>query len=132
MTPNEIKKALECCMIKTPPFKCEECPLLRGTSNSCIYECKELAYNLINQYEAEIEDLDFAEHHLEKVLAEYERNVRELELKLKDARVEIDRLEKHNTEMARKHYQDGKVEAIKEFAERLKINVGRMPVYHFN
>ena len=33
---------------------------------------------------------------------------------------EIERLQKHNTEMARKHYQDGRAEAIKEFAERIK------------
>ena len=34
-------------------------------------------------------------------------------------RAEIERLEKHNTEYARKHYQDGRAEAIKEFADRL-------------
>lgn len=55
MTDNEIIKALGCCKIKTPPYKCEECPLLRGTSNSCISECKELAYDLINRQKAEIE-----------------------------------------------------------------------------
>lgn len=57
MTDNDIIKALECCKIKTPPYKCEECPLLRGVSNSCIYECKELAYDLINRQKAEIERL---------------------------------------------------------------------------
>ena len=34
-------------------------------------------------------------------------------------KAEIERLQKHNTEMARKHYQDGRTEAVKEFAERL-------------
>ena len=34
-------------------------------------------------------------------------------------KAEIERLEKHNTEYARKHYQDGRAEAIKEFADRL-------------
>lgn len=57
MNDNDIIKALECCKIKTPPYKCEECPLLRGVSNSCIYECKELAYDLINRQKAEIEGL---------------------------------------------------------------------------
>ena len=57
MNDNDIIKALECCKIKTPPYKCEECPLLRGMSNSCIYECKELAYDLINRQKAEIERL---------------------------------------------------------------------------
>lgn len=56
MTDNEIIKALGCCKIKTPPYKCEECPLLRGTSNSCISECKELAYDLINRQKEEIEN----------------------------------------------------------------------------
>ena len=32
-------------------------------------------------------------------------------------KAEIERLQKHNTEMARRHYTDG----IKEFAERLKL-----------
>ena len=54
MNDNDIIKALECCKIKKPPYKCEECPLLRGTSNSCLYECKELAYDLIIRQIAEI------------------------------------------------------------------------------
>ena len=33
---------------------------------------------------------------------------------------EIERLKKYNTDVAFKHYNDGKAEAIKEFAERLK------------
>ena len=35
-------------------------------------------------------------------------------------KAEIERLQKHNTEYARKHYNDGRAEAITEFAERLK------------
>ena len=33
-------------------------------------------------------------------------------------KAEIERLQKHNTDMARKHYQDGKTEAVKEFSKR--------------
>ena len=43
----------------------------------------------------------------------------------KDA--EIERLQKHNTKMARKHYQDGRAEAITEFAERIKRYYGNLP-----
>ena len=35
-------------------------------------------------------------------------------------KAEIERLQKHNTEFARKHYSDGYNEAVKKFAERLK------------
>lgn len=37
-----------------------------------------------------------------------------------DQKAEIERLQKHNTEFARKHYSDGYNEAVKKFAERLK------------
>lgn len=66
MNDNDIIKALECCKIKIPPYKCEECPLLRGVSNSCIYECKELAYDLINRQKAEIERLNHIRAELSK------------------------------------------------------------------
>lgn len=35
-------------------------------------------------------------------------------------RQEIERLQKHNTAVAHKHYNDGKRDGIKEFAEKLK------------
>lgn len=35
-------------------------------------------------------------------------------------KAEIERLQKHNTEFARKHYSDGYNEAVKKFEERLK------------
>ena len=44
----------------------------------------------------------------------------ELEETVNRQKAEIERLQKHNTEYARKHYNDGRAEAITEFAERLK------------
>ena len=38
-------------------------------------------------------------------------------------KAEIERLQKHNTEYARKHYNDGRAEAITEFAENLKEEI---------
>ena len=38
-------------------------------------------------------------------------------------KAEIERLQKYNTDIARKHYNDGRAEAITEFAERLKKEV---------
>ena len=43
-------------------------------------------------------------------------------------KAEIERLQKYNTDVAFKHYNDG----IKEFAKRLKVKVGSIPQYHFN
>lgn len=39
-------------------------------------------------------------------------------------KAEIERLQKHNTEYARKHYQDGKTEAVKEFVSLIKAENG--------
>ena len=88
MNDNDIIKALECCKIKTPPYKCEECPLLRGVSNSCIYECKELAYDLINRQKAEIERLkNELKMHLQTARAEA---IKEFAEKLKQTQVDLD------------------------------------------
>ena len=46
---------------------------------------------------------------------------------------EIERLKKHNTEMARKHYQDGRVKASQEFFEGLNaVAVRSIEVGHFD
>jgi DNA repair exonuclease SbcCD ATPase subunit len=71
------------------------------------------ALDLINRQQAEIQTLREDIHN---------RKTRENKLrsKIKGFKTEIERLKKHNTEYARKHYNDGRAEAIKEFAERLK------------
>lgn len=101
MTDNEIIKALECCKTVNTS-DCNNCPY-RHVLDDTVYSncCGTLmtdALSLINCQKAEIS---------------VKRKL------LEKAEAEIERLQKHNTEMARKQYQDGKTEAIKEFAERL-------------
>lgn len=55
-----------------------------------------------------------------QAFCEYLKKFAEMEETINRQKAEIGRLQKHNTEMARKHYQDGKTEAVKEFAERAK------------
>ena len=57
MNDNDIIKALECCKIKNRLINARNVHYLGGTSNSCLYECKELAYDLIIRQKAEIEKL---------------------------------------------------------------------------
>lgn len=113
MNDNDIIKALECCKIKKPPYKCEECPLLRGTSNSCLYECKELAYDLIIRQKAEIADLKAKKKICAEVIARQDN--------------EIDKLSKavDNYESCLKCVEVITANAIKEFAEKLKSNIMR-------
>ena len=92
MTDNEIIKALECCT--------------RGRMIGGKIPCTDCPYDKFN--------------------AEY--NIACSPRLMKDAfdlinrqKAEIERLQKHNTKMARKHYCDG----IKEFAERLKETDGK-------
>ena len=71
MTPNEIKKALECC--KSEHLGCGNCPLNEFGGN-CGIVFRNGCDDLINQYEAEIESLKVEKLHLVEFLAESERN----------------------------------------------------------
>ena len=108
MNDNDIIKALECCKIKKPPYKCEECPLLRGTSNSCLYECKELAYDLIIRQKEEIADLKAKNKICAKVIARQDKEIENLSKAV------------DNYESCLRSVEVIKANAIKEFADRLK------------
>ena len=118
LTPNEIKKALECCTSEN--FGCGNCPLNEFGGN-CGVVLRNGCNDLINQYEAKIKALTMDNEQLQSDIINAEMN-------LNHAQAEIDMLEKHSTEMARKHYQDGKVEATRYFAERLKATPIRLRV----
>lgn len=104
MTDNDIKKALECC--KTG--NCDECPFY-GRKEDCEVELPEEALDLINRLEAEIE-------RLENEIEEANEADREAELQaLKES--------KDNAKLFCEAINHAKSEAIKEFAEELKIRI---------
>lgn len=82
---NDIKKALECCIF----CECDDCP--HDEETACKENLNQEAFNLIAQYEAEIE-----------------------------------RLQKHNTVVAHKHYNDG----IKDFWELLQVRGKELVDYY--
>ena len=110
LTPEEIKKALECC---TPTNEsCLNCPLI----NISVPECAGILYketlDLINRQQAEIEtmlkDLQFRTNQVIEQEAEIERltiNMNAFGLGMKQEKERADTI---------------RSEAIKEFAERLK------------
>ena len=101
LTPEEIKKALECCI--KPTSDCENCPYYK--KEECFDMAKRDALNLINRQQAEIENADFTIEQLTKG---------NLQLQ-----AEIERL-KENNKAIMQTIADVHTEAIKEFAERLK------------
>lgn len=115
LTDSDIIKALECCKIKTPPYKCEECPLLRGVANSCISECKELAYALINRQRAEIDGLQ----QLVNLSIDTQNEMNDTIIEQK-ARIEHYEDLEYAYELLENEYKTVKAEAIRELAEKLK------------
>ena len=73
------------------------------------------ATDLINRQKAEIESL-------QAVHADATESLRLAAEANKDMQAKIERLQKYNTDVAFKHYNDG----IKEFAERLKANMSNI------
>lgn len=74
------------------------------------------ALDLINHLKAEIEKLERDLAFAETISRARHNKIEKLSGKVVDHMAEIERLQKHNTEMAFKHHRDG----AKEFAERLK------------
>lgn len=126
-TDEEIIKALECCKMPVGSCACNNCPLdyqrkkrLTRSDKSCTTLMFDYTLALINRQKAEIEKLnDLYVAGLESLRLAAEAN--------KDMQAEIERLQKYNTDVAFKHYNDG----IKEFAERLKSDLGRIPQHQF-
>jgi chromosome segregation ATPase len=139
MTDNEIIKALECCAGNTEE-KCRECPFHK-LKISCIDGLERNALDLINRQKAEIEELrkakvvyetvDYSSGDLEDALEEIDRLKIEndslrtagnsLKMHLKKAKEEIEGL-KNKIEHLVCFLVEVRIDAIKEFAERLKNN----------
>ena len=96
MTDNEIIKALECCK----DLKCSECPKKTNLfKTDCDVKLCQEAIDLINRQKAEIERLQKENEFHRKTITENAQRALE---------VLVDEIDK------------AKIEAIKEFAERLK------------
>ena len=146
MTDKEIIKALECCI--KPTSDCENCPYYK--KEECFDMAKRDALNLINRQQAEIENLNNFLYDAEGVnLVNYwyqqceiaENGCRNLEEENKKLKAEIERLQKNskkvleicsrvikanderNNEIFQGAIEVVRAEAIKEFAERLKLKV---------
>lgn len=78
--------------------------------------CLENAITEINRQKAELTQYAHDQHEL---MIEKD----ELFDIAEKQKAEIERLQKYNTDIARKHYNDGRAEAITEFEERLKKEV---------
>jgi hypothetical protein len=105
-TDDEIIKALEVCTKSKSWGDCEDMGCPAATKHGC-YFCLRTA----EDYEGVAQD-----ELLKDALALINRQ-----------KAEIERLRKYNTDVAFKHYNDG----IKEFAERLKSDLGRIPQHQF-
>ena len=117
LTDNEIIKALECCIRDN--VSCDGCPAVGVCQHDP--DCpKSIALDLINRQKAEIEKLELLNASLLESCAGYSKAC-------DTYKAEIERLmrEKYRvTEDAVKicvAHQTAKADAIKEFAERLKV-----------
>ena len=114
MTDNGIIKALECC--DGTIAGCEMCP---NYKNRYCCTIKRNALDLINRQKEEIEKLREAKY----IFASVDDSLGDLE----DALEEIERLQIENESLRMAgnsfimHYNNARAEAIKDFADRLKI-----------
>lgn len=146
MNDEAIKKALECCV----EGHCSKCPMLgkyscskslrehaldlinrQQAENEQLQSLCTAKDVIIEEQEAEIERLKWEKDHFEfkvddlKGKLEKFKEYRDIkngayEREIEKLQAEIERLQKYSTEVAFKHYNDGRTEAIKEFAEKLK------------
>ena len=109
MTDNEIIKALECCL-DTSPLTCKNCPLFNVTNSTmvCSKIVTKFALDLINRQQKEIVRLEYENEILSKNAdTAFQDGLNEAQdLYAEQVKAEI------------------KSEAIKEFAERLKKELG--------
>lgn len=146
MTNKEIIKALECCIEWETPEDCGKCPY--KDTKGCVTEQRKNALDLINRQQAEIERLNVDlvgmrgacnsyKMHYDNAKAEIKRLTQLAELgnmrandyramrdKLKAANEEIEELKKVVIDDYASEYDSKiKAEAIREFAERLKLKI---------
>lgn len=103
MTNNEIKKALECCLIG----ECESCPISKFSD--CYETLKDEAMSLVNRQQAVIEQL--------KSLCTSKDVI------IKGQEAEIERLKGWQDLLKAEKHSLIKAEAIKEFAAKLKCGI---------
>lgn len=119
MTDNKIIKALECCAEEKP---CNECPLFDYTEDEikCKNKCFVDALDLINRQRAKIKALEMDNAQLQSDIANANMNS-------DHALAEIEWLKARNVNNCcnwQIKYNPLRAEAIKEFAERLKKELG--------
>ena len=140
MTDNEIIKALECCGVK---HDCSKCSYLKDATIHCVNAIIKDAIDLIERQKAEIERLNRCNWHISNDLSEeINRNIR-LQAEIEELLVELKRFKKIKTtvnefwselqkittfkkkskptlEELLEYMKNLKVEAIKEYIEKLK------------
>lgn len=116
MTDNEIIKALECCTTSN----CGECPIfnnkeIRKVPGRCVVTLEKNALDLINRQKAENERLQ-----------------KENEILSANADNAFQEGLNENRELFKEEVEKGiRAEAVKEFAERLKKELYKIPQHHF-
>ena len=66
LTDNEILKALKCCAVPLPKFKCDECPA--WVNSHCTLKTEDII-DLINRLQARVEKAEKVEHFADKTIA---------------------------------------------------------------
>lgn len=115
-TDEEIIKALMCHFneeLDEEPFQCVDCPLYNDTSPSCTEALKSYALDLINRQKAEIDKLK-SKHGK---LCEY---AEKKEFELAEINADISWFREAKFSRLAPAIKEIKVEACKEFAEKLK------------
>lgn len=138
MTDKAIIKALECCS-SGEAMICEECPLNEECYNDEL-DLAELALDIINRQQEQLEAAANGQETLQKALAEKDREVAELNSDLKLLKNDYDCLKTNFDETVEKNkrlrdkaigltaekeqliktFGECQAEAVREFAERLK------------
>lgn len=136
-TDDELQRCIECCIKGKVWGDCKKlnCPAIRKQGchfylrtdddyeNTIYIEILKDALALINRQKAEIESL-------QAVHADMTESLRLAAEANKDMQAEIAEYQKHiDNDII--YVNRVKAEAIKDFAQRLKSNLGRIPQYHF-
>ena len=132
MTDNEIIKAFRCCYLNED--ECEECPCFKDghcTDVGDVFNIVKQILDFINRQQAEIDRLESiligVMHFVDKWLdgAELEQDEVNRASAMREKTLQI--VEKQQAEIERllQKLQQPQVEAIKEFADRLKINYSK-------
>ena len=120
MTDNEIIKALEWHL--NNENHCDDCPLLtlKNTTTYCVDELLKSALALINRQKAEIENLNVELVGMRGACESYKIHYDNAQAEIERLKIEYD-IMRFTT--AKRWVKEAKIEAIKEFAERVKQEI---------